>query len=762
MNQSPGHMPSGFAPELIQPNEAIGAGIDYVQLALRFKWLLVLGAIAGIGLGELGYQKLGPVYESMAQIMVSKKESVLEKGHEAMVYTDRTEHVTLITSPMIVEPAIKKHKLDQVFGPDCTQDVIDGLEVKRSAGNDRSFQNVFDIKFVSRNPSDGDVAVAAVIDAYGDYLQSNHRENTENLVEKVTYASDKLLRQISDKKKELNDFRETSPLTWTKQPAAGEGQPAEVTNVHLERIAAMEATRQAMMAERTQINSKLKLLQDGTKSDKSRIEMEAMVRNFLLAENKPVPTAMGDTPATSELNAQLLPLLLEKQRLERVLGPENPEVKQVQQSIDTLMAFFRQRGARLPSDSGPKDGAFDLVKNYQDGLHQRLKDLALQEVSLDDRLKAEQLEAKKVAKILETEDALKAEVADLGELLETMKARANELTIVEQGNNGYTMQQISPVGNKLVFKRHVKFLFAGAFFGAALAAGYALLREFRDTTIKSADEIRKRFQLPILGSIPTFAPAKIGANASPAQRKLAPTLCYFHEPGSIAAEAYRSVRAAINLYAETDRSLIIQVSSPEPADGKTTFAANFAMSLAQSGKKVLLIDADLRRPTVNKLFGTEHEFGLSDVLNGDLELVNAVQETPMETLAVLTSGDIPPNPAELLSSVRFQSLLEDARQVFDIVLVDSPPLLAVSDPCIVAPYVDGLLMVLRLSKTPRAVAKRAQEIVETHGINVFGVIANGMGEIDGYSGGYGYAGGYLQGPDGKKSSKKEPKAEPVG
>ena len=339
---------------------------------------------------------------------------------------------------------------------------------------------------------------------------------------------------------------------------------------------------------------------------------------------------------------------------------------------------------------------------------------------------------------------------------EAAEARLNQLTIVEHDNDGYRMRQISPVRHALVFKRHIKFLMSGAFFGMALAAGFALLREFRDTTVKTVDEIRKRFQLPILGGIPLFNSTKLTADVPPEHRRLHPSLCYFHSPGSIAAEAFRSVRTAINLYADADHSMVVQVSSPEPSDGKTTFTANLAMSLAQSGKKVLLIDADLRRPTVGALFGAEHEFGLSDVLGGDLLLVNAVQETPMETLAILTAGALPTNPAELLSSQRLHGLIAEAREVFDIVLVDSPPLLAVSDPCIVAPHTDGLLLVMRLAKTTRSVAKRAHEILETHGINVLGVIANGMADIDGYSNGYGYSGGY------SKEDKVKPPALAAG
>ena len=742
---STGQLPPGFAPELIQPNEAIGAGIDYIQLVLRFKWLLVLGAIVGAGLGEMGYRRLGPVYESVAQIMVSKKESVMEKGREAMVYTDRTEHVALIKSPMIVEAAIKKHGLDKLSSvggsvDDCCQNILDGLEVRRSAGGERSFQNVFDIKFVSRDPNDGDAIVAAVISAYADYLAENHKINTEQIVSLIGTASDKLLKQISEKKAEYHAFRMNAPLIW-KNPPSADGQPGDVTNVHQERIIAIEAQRLEIIVERTKISAKLKSINDAETAGATKSALEAMVQNFIVEDGRTVSNGQDLSPATAELNNQLLPLLLEKQRLERVLGPDNPEVKQVQQSIETLLSYFRQRGARLPGETRVGEEAFDRVKDFKESLTQKLKQLELREADLSRHFESEQKQAKSFVVYHDKDQTFKDEISALKTLQTAAESRLNQLTIVEQDNDGYGMRQISPVRHALVFKRHIKFLMAGAFFGMALAAAFALLREFRDTTVKTVDEIRKRFQLPILGAIPTFNLAKIAADAPPAHRRLHPSLCYFHSPGSIAAESFRSVRTAINLYADADRSMVIQVSSPEPSDGKTTFTSNLAMSLAQSGKKVLLIDADLRRPTVGALFGAEHEFGLSDVLGGDLQLVNAVQETPMETLAILTAGALPSNPAELLSSQRLHRLIQEAREVFDIVLVDSPPLLAVSDPCIVAPLTDGLLLVMRLSKTTRSVAKRAHEIVETHGITVLGVIANGMADIDGYSNGYGYNGG---------------------
>jgi capsular exopolysaccharide synthesis family protein len=219
---------------------------------------------------------------------------------------------------------------------------------------------------------------------------------------------------------------------------------------------------------------------------------------------------------------------------------------------------------------------------------------------------------------------------------------------------------------------------------------------------------------------------------------LEPALCYYHRPGSTEAEAYRLVRTSLFVCAGPRRERVIQVTSPEPGDGKTTLASNLAIAMAQSGKKVLLIDADLRRPTVHKLFRASREIGMVDVLAGNIDLLTAVQGTTATGLSLLTAGESPVNPAELLSSARFAEMVEQARQEFDFVLIDTPPLLAVSDPCIVSPQCDALLLVVRMMKNRRLAVKRSRELLETQGIHVIGVVANAVdaGSADGYGGEY--------------------------
>ena len=156
---------------------------------------------------------------------------------------------------------------------------------------------------------------------------------------------------------------------------------------------------------------------------------------------------------------------------------------------------------------------------------------------------------------------------------------------------------------------------------------------------------------------------------------------------------------------------------------------------------MLLVDADLRRPTVHKLFRVPQEIGLTDVLTGEIDFLNAVRQTTVERLSLLTAGESPANPAELLSSPRMAQLLKDAKREFDFVFVDAPPLLAVSDPCILARHVDGMVLVVRVGKNTRTSAARVRELIHNQEITVLGTVANGV--VPGQDRGYSYYGEYI-------------------
>lgn len=201
-------------------------------------------------------------------------------------------------------------------------------------------------------------------------------------------------------------------------------------------------------------------------------------------------------------------------------------------------------------------------------------------------------------------------------------------------------------------------------------------------------------------------------------------LVAYETPNSAVAEAYRTLRTNIQFASVTQDIKLLMVTSAGEGEGKSTTVSNLAVVMAQAGKRVLLVDCDLRKPTVHRTFFLENRIGLTNLLINQATIEDAVQETMQPGLSVVTSGAMPPNPAELLGSRRMRDLLANFGEHYDMVLVDSAPLLAVTDASLLANFVDGVLLVLRSGKVSRDDAKKAKAMLNHVGANLVGVVLN--------------------------------------
>lgn len=196
------------------------------------------------------------------------------------------------------------------------------------------------------------------------------------------------------------------------------------------------------------------------------------------------------------------------------------------------------------------------------------------------------------------------------------------------------------------------------------------------------------------------------------------------KPKSPVSEQYRTIRTNI-LFSAVDEDLrTLMITSTAPGEGKSTTAANIAVVFAQQGKKVLLVDADLRKPTIHYTFNTMNVYGLTSVLTKQFTLEEAIEDGGVENLYVLTSGPIPPNPAEMLSSKTFEKFLENVKEQFDLIIFDTPPILAVTDGQIIANKCDGTILVVSAGKTEKAAAQRAKELLVKAKGKLLGAILN--------------------------------------
>lgn len=248
--------------------------------------------------------------------------------------------------------------------------------------------------------------------------------------------------------------------------------------------------------------------------------------------------------------------------------------------------------------------------------------------------------------------------------------------------------------------------------GLILATGVVLLIETMDDTIKTPEEVTRVLGLPVLGLIARHA-TEDGRPVSAA------------EPRSPVSEAFRSLRTNIQ-FASVDRPLAcLLVTSPSPTEGKSTVAANLGIVMAQNGRQVAVIDADLRRPRIHTVLGLPNRNGISGLfVQKQIKLNGTLQKTSIDNLTALTAGDIPPNPAELLGSEKMFEIVAQVRTQADLVILDSPPILAVTDSVVLAPRVDGVLLVLKPDVTQMAAARQAVEQLRRAGANLLGVVLN--------------------------------------
>ena len=260
--------------------------------------------------------------------------------------------------------------------------------------------------------------------------------------------------------------------------------------------------------------------------------------------------------------------------------------------------------------------------------------------------------------------------------------------------------------------------------------GLAMLLDKVDQRIRSIEEISSLLETPILGVIPRIVRRVLPGEAG---REIE------LRPRSGVAEAFRTVRTAIYFGGEERAAKTILVTSPTPGDGKSTTISNLAIAVSQAGRRVLLIDADCRRPVQHKTFKVDETPGLTGILTGRSTLADAVRPTGIDRLDLLQCGPLPHNPAELLDSQALLDLLAEAGRQYDQVLIDSPPVTLVSDARVLAASCDAAVLVLRAERSTRRGAQLAWNALASVGANLLGVVVNDLARP---SGGYGYGYAY--------------------
>lgn len=321
--------------------------------------------------------------------------------------------------------------------------------------------------------------------------------------------------------------------------------------------------------------------------------------------------------------------------------------------------------------------------------------------------------------------------------LDNLRKQVSGNDIAAQGSdNNISVIEIAIPPELPVAPRRLMTVFAALFLSTLFGMGLALVLEYLDDTIRSTEEIEQYLQLPALAAIPRIDSMQkrklllVGSSENEqADDFLNSELLIHADPRSSLAEAYRHLRTSILLSTAGHAPKSLLITSSLPSEGKTTTATNTAISLAQTGAKVLIIDADMRRPRLHSIFNIENRGGLSTLLASELrdaEIDDVIRQDEKSKLYLLTSGPIPPNPAELIGSEQMATLLRMLQARFTHVVIDSPPIASFTDGVLIASMVDGVILVVNAGKSSKQVIRRSRQLLNEIGAKVFGVVLNNV------------------------------------
>ncbi len=534
-------------------------------------------------------------------------------------------------------------------------------------------------------------------------------------------------------------------------------------NVHHERQSQIEVARQGLMVEKTILQAKIdaldaSLAEGGVSRDAVYYEAlnalnpdadgEMDWRNFKMAEQEQLASREAVREYASLLMGEYVRLMVNRSELLDEFGEGHPQLEsvakrkaEVKRLLNGLLTQDVSGLTGLVTDTDLQEDR-DYVVIYMQMLRDKLEILTKQVERLDAEFREEQTLANKMQDFLLQDQAFRSERDHTKQLFDEVLARLKEINLVnEYGGDTVSILAKAEFGEQ-VAPRVLYVGVASLFLGCLLGSVLAWIVDRSENTYRSAAEIRQALRAPVIGRIPHLK--KSDQVASTSLPHIAPIVSSLHQDKSQLAEAFRAVRTRLYFSTAGQNLKVIQITSPLPGDGKSTVTANLAVTIAKSGKRVLVMDADFRRPSMTKLLGKPHncQHGLAAVIAGKADPVDSTLATDIPNLFFLPALERPLNPSELLSTPQFKNLLEMARERFDFVLIDTPPLLAVTDPCAIAARVDGVLLTLRIRKGVQAVAARAVEMLRDIEANVLGVVVNGVDEKSGFPGSVGSYGAY--------------------
>ena len=671
--------------------------------------------------------KTPPIYTSTSRIYVEQSgpkiisetaEGILTQSNNYLYTQAELLKSTPILTAVADAPGIRQMQtFEKVNNPVALMKSI--LDVSVGSKDD-----IISISFKSPYPAEAAQVVNEVVDSYIKYHASRKRSTSAEVLKILQNEKDKRDKELSKKLTAMMNFKRGN------DSLAFEGDQGNIVNERLGKLSSVLTEAQLATIESKSAYESAKALVEDT--DKFMQFTEAQ-----RAKGVYVSTVSEKSILVSKLEQLQLRL---QDRLRQVT-PEHPAVT----SLENEITHIRSQIDQMDTDYAKAQLAvleqqYNAAKEKEDQIAKYYEDQSKLALNLNERLaqytilQSEWEQTKKLCDILSDRIKEVNVTEDVGAL------NISILEVANQASNPSEPQKSRYIGIALII-------------GLMLGCALALLRDWMDQTLRSTEEVSSILGVPVLGVIPSMH----GERSIVARgRKV------HFEPNSPAAEAYRAIRTSVFFGVPEGKAKTILITSAEPLEGKTTLASNLAITMAQAGQKILLLDADFRNPMQYKVFELNGSDGLVSLLSGTTTLDRAIQASGIEGLELLPCKTQLVNSAEIINSKPFAKLLKDLSDRYDRVIIDSPPLLPVTDAQILAAISDVTLLVLRAGKSTRKSSRLARDGLLSVGAQLLGVVVNNASKKGryGYQSGYGYYQGdyVLEGRNEKKTNRDKPAA----
>jgi succinoglycan biosynthesis transport protein ExoP len=688
------------------------------DILLKHQWLILVTAFVLTLLVAVYSYKMKPVYQATARVDIEAEEPLLQSLND-LFRTEDIDDSFLATQISVLESDNLAWQTIQQLGLDSNTKPAASASSGTVLGTPPALKNAAVAGFKSRlkveRPKDtrmalvsfesGDPHEAATV---VNTLVQNYIENNFKTKYDATRQATGWMEQRLDELKLKVEQSEAAMVAYERQnnlANIGDKQTAE------------EAQLETMS-------------KDLSEAQTDRLSKESLYR--MVAANDAQVGFIQTNSLLPGLEAKEIDLKEQYSEALAQYGPSYPKALQLQdqlKDLETLIVRERKR----------------VVEN----LHNDYLAAVQREKFLADGVAQQKAEVDRVNQLLIQHNLLKREFETNQQLYDNLLQhlkdanvsaglRATNIRIIDEA----TIPSFPIRPNRT---RNIEFaLAAGLILGMALA----FTREALDNSVKNAQEIEKLTSLPTLSIIPinhsALRPAGLFQTGSNGNGSWPVELAVLKKPGAAISEAFRTLRTSVLLSTAERPPQVLLITSSQPSEGKTATSLNLAVTLAQKGSRVLLIDSDLRRPGLAKALSLQNRKGLAEILTGTCEYDESLLQKPegLDTLFLLPAGPYPPNPAELLCSMKMESLIRQLRQKFDHVVLDSPPVLPITDATILSSLVDGVIMVVECEGTTRAALSRACNVIEHSGGKILGTVLNKVDtRRDGYYG-YRYYHGY--------------------